>query len=50
MDETKAEYTQVHNWQKGFAIGLEDDSKHHIDLIPIHPDYTCYVAGKRFSV
>lgn len=50
MDESKATYSQVHNWQKGFAIGLEEDGKHHIDLIKINSDYTCYVGGKKFAV
>lgn len=49
-------YTQVHNWQKGFAIAhlesgasTKDGWYPHIQLIEITPDYTCIVDGKKFS-
>lgn len=53
MDVSKADYTQVHNWQQGFAIGVNDDGFGNIEAIPIHKDgdnYFCYVGGRRFNV
>jgi predicted phosphodiesterase len=50
MQVDEATYTQVHNWQLGFAIGVNDDGTGHIDLVPIYPGYVCYVGGKRFSL
>jgi hypothetical protein len=44
-------YTNVHNWQKAFAIAhIENGEYPHIQLIHVSPDYTCYVDGKKFSV
>lgn len=44
-------YTNVHNWQKAFAIAhIENGVYPHIQLIHVSPDYTCYVDGKKFSV
>jgi predicted phosphodiesterase len=51
-------YTNMHNWQKGFAIAhiesgstVTDDGYYpHIQFIEITPDYTCVVDGKKFSV
>jgi hypothetical protein len=44
-------YTNVHNWQKAFAIAHIENGVHpHIQIIEITPDYTCYVDGKKFSV
>lgn len=43
-------YTNVHNWQPGFAVAHIENGNHpHIQLIHISPDYTCYVDGKRFE-
>jgi hypothetical protein len=43
-------YTNVHNWQPGFAIAhIENGSYPHITPIHISPDYTCWVDGKKFS-
>lgn len=50
-------YTQVHNWQPGFAIahiesgvaGTVDGYYPHIQLIHISPQFTCVVDGKKFS-
>lgn len=50
MQVDKATYTQVHNWQQGFAVGVNDNGIGHIDLIPIYKDYVCFLGGKRFSV
>lgn len=51
-----AKYDNVHNWQKGFAIGhiesganTPDGYRAHIQLINVSPEYTCYVDGKQFS-
>lgn len=48
-------YTNIHNWQKGFAIahvvkgsGTRDGLYPHIQLIEITKDYTCVVDGKIF--
>jgi hypothetical protein len=51
-------YTNMHNWQKGFAVGtIESGSSYtkdgywpHIQFIEITRDYTCVVDGKKFSV
>ena len=44
-------YTNVHNWQKAFAIAhIEGGVYPHIQVINVSPDYTCYVDGKKFSV
>lgn len=51
-DETHPifKYSQVHNWQKGFAIAhIENGEWPHISLIEVSKDYVCYVDGKRFS-
>lgn len=50
VDSEGFEYTQIHNWQQGFAIAhIENGEMPHIQLIQITPDYTCYVDGKKFS-
>lgn len=44
-------YTNVHNWQKAFAIAhIENGVYPHIQIIEISPDYTCYVDGKKFTL
>lgn len=42
-------YTNVHNWQLGFAIGHIDGENVHIQLVEIMPDYTAYVDGVKYS-
>jgi hypothetical protein len=50
-------YTNSHNWQKGFAVAhiesgvswTKDGYYPHIQFIEITPDYTCRVDGKTFS-
>jgi len=44
-------YTNMHNWQKGFAIAhIENGEYPHIQFIHVSPDYTCVVDGKVFKV
>lgn len=43
-------YSQVHNWQQGFAVGLVSGENAHIQLVEITPDYECWVAGKKFTL
>jgi hypothetical protein len=50
-------YTNVHNWQLGFAIGhitsgstlTKDGYYPHIQVITINSDYECFVDGKKFN-
>src|SRR5574338_42162 len=50
VDSPGFKYSQVHNWQQGFAIAhIENGTWPHIQLIEISPDYTCFVDGKLFS-
>lgn len=49
VDSDGFKYSQVHNWQQGFAVGLISGDNVHIQLIEISPDYECWVAGKKFS-
>ena len=49
VDSGGFKYTQIHNWQQGFAVGLVSDGQAHIQPVEILPDYTCWVAGKKFS-
>lgn len=49
VDSEGFKYTQIHNWQKGFAVGLIHGDNVHIQMVEILPDYTCVVAGKHFS-
>lgn len=52
-----ANYDNIHNWQKGFAIGhiesgnskTKDGLYPHIQLIHVNEDYSCFVDGKHFS-
>lgn len=42
-------YTQLHNWQKAFAIAhIENGVYPHIQIIEISPDYSCVVDGRVF--
>jgi hypothetical protein len=44
-------YTQNHNWQKGFAIAHIENGEHpHVQIVEISPNYTCFVDGKLFSL
>lgn len=49
VDSDGFKYTQIHNWQQGFAVGLISGDKVHIQMIEITPDYECWVAGKKFK-
>lgn len=50
VDSDGFKYSQVHNWQKGFAIAhIENGEYPHVQLVEISPDYTCVVDGKKFS-
>ena len=50
VDSDGFKYTQVHNWQMGFAVGFVHGNEVHIQPVEISPDYTCWVAGKFFSL
>lgn len=57
-DETSdgMSYTNVHNWQKGFAVAYvesgcsftSDGYYPHVQLVEITSDYTCVVNGRKF--
>lgn len=49
VDSDGFKYSQVHNWQQGFAVGFISGDQAHIQPVEILPDYTCWVAGKHFS-
>jgi hypothetical protein len=58
VDSKGASYDNVHNWQLGFGVAWIEDNPRantidgkfaHIDLVRISPDYTCVVAGKKYS-
>lgn len=49
VDSDGFKYSQVHNWQQGFAVGLISGDNVHIQLVEINHDYECWVAGKRFK-
>lgn len=49
VDSDGFKYTQIHNWQKGFAVGIISGDNAHIQLVEIQPDYTCMVNGRVFS-
>jgi hypothetical protein len=42
-------YTNMHNWQPGFAVAYISGGTVHIEPVHIQPDFTAYVAGKRFA-
>lgn len=48
VDSDGFKYTQIHNWQLGFAYGIISGDQVHIDLAEIRPDYSVMVAGKVF--
>ena len=49
VDSEGFKYSQVHNLQQGFAVGLISGDQVHIQLVEISPDYECWVAGRKFS-
>lgn len=49
VDSDGFKYTQIHNWQKGFAVGTVSGDNAHIQLVEILPDHTCMVNGRVFS-
>lgn len=49
VDSDGFKYSQIHNWQQGFAVGLISGDNVHIQMVEISPDYECWVAGKRFK-
>lgn len=49
VDSGGFKYTQIHNWQQGFAVGLISGDNAHIQMVEITPDYECWVAGKKFT-
>lgn len=49
VDSDGFKYSQIHNWQQGFAVGLISGDRVHIQLVEITPDYEAWVAGKKFS-
>lgn len=49
VDSDGFKYSQIHNWQQGFAVGMIHNDEAHIQVVEILPDYTCWVAGKLFS-
>jgi hypothetical protein len=49
VDSPGFKYSQIHNWQQGFAVGLISGDQVHIQLVEILPDYTAWVAGRKFS-
>lgn len=42
-------YSQIHNWQQGFAVGFIHGERVHIQLVEISRNYECWVAGKLFT-
>lgn len=50
VDSDGFKYTQLHNWQQGFAVGIISGDQVHIQPVEILPDYSCMVFGKVFKV
>lgn len=48
VDSDGFKYSQIHNWQQGFAFGIISGDQVHIQLVEIQPDYSCMVGGKVF--
>lgn len=41
-------YTNVHNWQQGFAFAVIENGNHpHVQTVPISPDYSCYIGRRK---
>lgn len=49
VDSDGFKYTQIHNWQQGFAVGFVHGEEAHIQLCEISPNYEVWVAGKLFT-
>ena len=49
VDSDGFKYTQIHNWQQGFAVGMIHNEEVHIQLVEINKNYECWVAGKLFT-
>lgn len=49
VDSPGFKYSQIHNWQQGFALAWVHGEQVHVQLVEIMPDYTCVAAGKHFS-
>lgn len=49
VDSDGFKYSQIHNWQKGFAVGTVHGDQAHIQLVEIREDHTCMVNGRIFS-
>lgn len=49
VDSDGFKYSQVHNWQQGFAVGLISGNDVHIQPIEISKNYECWVAGRKFT-
>lgn len=48
VDSDGFKYSQIHDWQQGFAYGIISGDQVHISLAEIQPDYSVMVAGKIF--
>ncbi|AOZ63678.1 metallophosphoesterase [Rhodococcus phage Weasels2] len=42
-------YSNLHNWQAGFAVAHVVDGYPHVQFIEMTPDYTCVVDGRTFK-
>lgn len=49
VDSDGFKYTQLHNWQQGFAVGFVHNGEAHIQLVEINQNYEAWVAGKLFT-
>lgn len=49
VDSDGFKYSQIHNWQQGFAVAWIHGEQVHVQIVEIMPDYTCVVAGKHFE-
>jgi hypothetical protein len=48
MEVKEADYSTQRNWQQGFLYGYVSGTNHYLELVMIK-DYTCYVAGKKYT-
>lgn len=49
VDSDGFKYSQVHNWQQGFAVGFVHNDEVHIQPVEINKNYECWVSGKLFT-
>lgn len=49
VDSDGFKYSQIHNWQQGFAYAIISGDQVHVELAEIHSDYSVMVAGKIFK-